>query len=134
MTMSTNYIPPRFSEYLETAPPETLYHYTSQTGLLNIIETAELWATKVQYMNDATEFYRALNMARSILDDMIGQTLIETPVTAHAQLKRSLAGLEGINIFAACFCEDGDLLSQWRGYSESGGGASIGFGSAKLTK
>jgi len=27
----------------------------------------------------------------------------------------------------ACFCEDGNLLSQWRGYGDSGDGLAIGF-------
>lgn len=30
-------------------------------------------------------------------------------------------------VFVACFCESGDLLSQWRGYAEEGGGYSVGF-------
>ncbi|WP_131820957.1 DUF2971 domain-containing protein, partial [Mycobacterium intracellulare] len=30
-------------------------------------------------------------------------------------------------IHAACFCEDGDLLSQWRGYGANGGGYAIGI-------
>jgi hypothetical protein len=111
-----------------------LYHYTGQVSLLSIINTAELWATKVQYMNDATEFNLALSMARQILDDRIGATLIGTPITAYAQLRDSLTGLEDINIFAACFCEDGDLLSQWRGYADAGGGSSIGFDSYVLTE
>jgi hypothetical protein len=38
----------------------------------------------VQYMNDSTEFNLALSMARQILDDMIGRTLIQTPVTCTA--------------------------------------------------
>jgi hypothetical protein len=55
----------------------------------------------------------------------------EVATSAHARefLRRS----EGWNnpmvqaVFAACFCEDGDLLSQWRGYTEAGGGYALGF-------
>ena len=36
-------------------------------------------------------------------------------------------GLEDINIFAACFCAKGDLLSQWRGYAGGNHGYAIGF-------
>jgi hypothetical protein len=125
------YVPPAFSANRSTCP-EVLYHYRGQDGLLSIIDTAELWATKIQYMNDATEFNIALSMARQILDHMIGETLVLTPVKAHVQLRDSLAGIEAINIFAACFCENGDLLSQWRGYAASGGGSAIGFDSRVL--
>lgn len=30
-------------------------------------------------------------------------------------------------IYVACFCEDDDLLSQWRGYPAEGGGYALGF-------
>jgi hypothetical protein len=34
--------------------------------------------------------------------------------------------------FITCFCENGDLLSQWRGYSDQGEGFAIGFSVAWL--
>jgi hypothetical protein len=34
-------------------------------------------------------------------------------------------------VYITCFCEDGDLLSQWRGYADPGGYA-IGFDAAEL--
>jgi len=107
-------------------PPHTLYHYTGQAGLIGIIGAAELWATKIQYMNDATEFGLALRLARETLDHLTSNS---TPSERNAcvQLKRSLEGLEDINIFAVCFCEHGDLLSQWRGYAGNSSGYAIGF-------
>jgi hypothetical protein len=35
--------------------------------------------------------------------------------------------------FVACFCKDGDLLSQWRGYGGSGAGFALGFSSVWLS-
>jgi hypothetical protein len=32
----------------------------------------------------------------------------------------------GIRVYAACFCEKGDLLSQWRGYTDTADGYAIG--------
>ena len=32
-------------------PPAVLHHYTSSDGLLGIIQTRELWATNVLYLN-----------------------------------------------------------------------------------
>jgi hypothetical protein len=139
MTMNINYVPPTFAEHLKENPKETLYHYTGQLGLLGIIERSELHATKVQYMNDATEFSLALSMAREVLDAMgvvpISNNLYtsgKSNQTICSMLRRSLTGLEDINIFAACFCADGDLLSQWRGYAVAAGGCSIGFDSHAL--
>jgi hypothetical protein len=54
---------------------------------------------------------------------MVSDLSNDLPRKAACQkLRGSLSGLGDINIFVACFCEDGDLLSQWRGYSESSAG------------
>ena len=68
------YEPPAFAEHFEKLPPDILYHYTGQIGLLGIIEQAELWATKIQYMNDATEFGLALRLARQELENIINNS------------------------------------------------------------
>jgi hypothetical protein len=131
--MSTDYTPPTFTRHVKTKPPDTLYHYTGQLGLLGITQTAELWATKIQYMNDATEFHRALSMACNQLDVMVSDLSNDLARKAACQkLRGSLSGLGDINIFVACFCEHGDLLSQWRGYSENSAGCSIGFDAQQL--
>jgi hypothetical protein len=56
------FVPPTFTEQFERVPPDTLYHYTGQTGLVGIVQKEELWATKIQYMNDATEFGLAIRL------------------------------------------------------------------------
>jgi hypothetical protein len=126
------YEPPAFAEHFEKLPPDILYHYTGQIGLLGIIEQAELWATKIQYMNDATEFGLALRLARQELENIINNSAHSSEKAASVRLQESLHGLEDINIFAVCFCENGDLLSQWRGYAGGKYGYSIGFDSDAL--
>ena len=44
-------------------PPEILYHYTTQEGLLGIIKDKVIWATHTQYLNDQAEFSYALRLA-----------------------------------------------------------------------
>jgi hypothetical protein len=126
------YEPPAFVEHFNKAPPDVLFHYTGQAGLLGIIGRAELWATKIQYMNDATEFGLALRMAREWLGTMISNSHHSAEKAACVQLRNSLVGLEDINIFAVCFCEKSDLLSQWRGYAGGSYGYAIGFDSDAL--
>lgn len=38
----------------------------------------------------------------------------------------------GVTNFVICFCEEGDKLSQWRGYADNGKGVSIGFSEHEL--
>jgi hypothetical protein len=47
-------------EHLYRQPPDILYHYTTQPGLLGIIRTQEIWASHTQYLNDAREFRHAI--------------------------------------------------------------------------
>ena len=66
--MSDSHLPQKFVEVYQIDLPEILYHYTDQNGLLGIIERSEMWATKVQYMNDATEFGAVLDLACTRLE------------------------------------------------------------------
>ena len=45
--MANLYEPPSFVQHFQKLPPDHLYHYTGQIGLLGIVESAELWATKI---------------------------------------------------------------------------------------
>ena len=118
--------------HVREAPPGVLYHYTTQAGLLGIVQGEELWATKIQYMNDASEFDLALRLTRQHLDQIINATNHPSEKSAATELRNSLEGIGDINIFAACFCENGDLLSQWRGYTGDEYGYAIGFDSEAL--
>src|SRR5678816_1780308 len=44
--------------------PPRLYHYTTPAGLLGIVENNKLWATHINYLNDATE----LGYARALVE------------------------------------------------------------------
>jgi hypothetical protein len=133
--MSTKpFVPPAFDQHFQQPPPDILYHYTTQAGLIGIIENVELWATKVQYLNDASEFTLALDMMRRALERAMSRLSTPSEKAAAAELSKSLAGLEDINICAASFCENGDLLSQWRGYAGSGGGYAVGLHTDRLTQ
>jgi hypothetical protein len=44
------------------APRETLYHYTSLSGLLGIIDGSELRASDIRYMNDSAELRHMLDL------------------------------------------------------------------------
>lgn len=39
---------------------------------------------------------------------------------------------EDSDVFVVCFCEEHDLLSQWRGYAKGRGGFAIGFSAPEL--
>jgi hypothetical protein len=106
--------------------PSRLYHYTNAGGLLGIIEQNKLWATHVNYLNDASE----LRYARSLVEAALSG-YEQTGNSAHASefVRRARDMFDvskTMDVFVSCFCEEGDLLSQWRGYAQAGEGYSIG--------
>lgn len=109
--------------------PKLLYHYTDGDGLLGIVNSKTLWATKIQYLNDVSE----LNHAISVATDVISNLEKEESSNALVPVTRFLRGIrekferfEKINIFVCSFSYEHDLLSQWRAYCHDGGYA-LGF-------
>ena len=105
--------------------PDLVYHYTNVEGLKGILESGQIWATQTGYLNDSKELSYGRDLALDVRREI-------TPVGAveEAWLKRITpaisAGIPGAEAYVACFCEQGDLLSQWRGYGR-GNGYSIGL-------
>lgn len=108
-------------------PKERLYHYTSFNGLLGIVHSRSLWASDIRYMNDSAELKHTA--------DLISAEISRRIAAGHARpdlLNQFLDWVthritNGHMLFAASFRSNGNLLSQWRGYSRHGKGVSVGF-------
>jgi hypothetical protein len=108
--------------------PRRLHHYTTPEGLLGITSTSALWASDVRYLNDASE----LTYAAELVADVVGDVIADTDSDVLGPLLPDRRGAAnpfefGARPFVACFCEDEDLLSQWRGYRAGEVGYSLGF-------
>jgi hypothetical protein len=118
-----------------------LYHYTTAEGLIGIVKSQALWATNAEFLNDAQELqfgrhelHDALVAAADKLsppDDESGdanysRATIMRSAAAHLFPGGPFAQRQFHVVHVACFCEKGDLLSQWRGYGAAGGYA-VGF-------
>ena len=116
------------------ATPDILYHYTDQKGLLGIIESRSLWASKIRHLNDTSEFLHGISVARSLLRENAESTTNNFTRKYCETLKGSLNRVEEINVFVVCFSASENLLSQWRAYSKDGIGYSLGFDTALLER
>lgn len=109
-------------------PEQILYHYTDQTGFLGIFSNEEIWATKIQYLNDTKEFALGLDITA---EELKKSHLNKSPMSNDREFISSLIeeteNIRSCNICVCSFSENKDLLSQWRGYSKGQGGYSIGF-------
>ncbi|NNC17377.1 DUF2971 domain-containing protein [Corallococcus exiguus] len=121
---------------MDNNPPITLYHYTDARGLLGILDTKHFWFSQAGFLNDSTELTHADSIIRSALNRRLEFT---KSLAAREMLTAALNSVDPFSTysagsFIACFCENGDLLSQWRGYGSSGGGFALGFESKQLER
>jgi hypothetical protein len=117
---------------LQGPTPDVLWHYTDAEGAKGIIETQELWATDALFMNDPSELQLVKAMFEHMTQDddvLVPYLTTDTERDAFkAALNEELNGpASDFGIYAVCFCEDGDLLSQWRSYGRRGGGYALGL-------
>lgn len=90
-------------EILET-PHKPLYHYTSRDVFWKIIDGESMLARHIMFSND----YHENEIGRRKITNAM-KDVADTDLTATDALP-----------FMICFCENGDLLSQWRGYAKEG--------------
>lgn len=97
--------------------PDVLYHYTAIETAQKIVDSRELWATNPHYVNDSKEMQFAVDIFESVAANV--------GFAPSYMVKGMTRGLPNI-LYITSFSEDGDSLSQWRGYCPDGG-VSLGF-------
>lgn len=108
-------------------PLRTLYHYTTQEGLLGIIESRSIWASEIRYLNDTTEFQTGLEVVSAALRARLDDIGSDEGDARGEAIFRDFATVEEAKVFVLSLTEKGDDLSQWRAYGGSHSGFSIGF-------
>lgn len=113
-------------EYLTSAPPPKLYHYTSGESLIEIIETQCLYATERSYLNDPEEFHWGLSALRESFSSNVGNKYFAKYIK---QMNIALDRLDkdSLPMFVLSLSANPDLLSQWRAYADNGKGVAIGL-------
>lgn len=105
-----------------------LCHYTTLDGALGIIQSGDLWLSHLRFSNDDGEFVYGLDLVRTELAE---QEAAASGDAKRVELIRAVQTLIDEQreqpIYICCFCEHENLLSQWRGYADNGGGVSVEF-------
>jgi hypothetical protein len=114
------------------ALPPVLYHYTSMSGLLSVVETGHIWATNIRYLNDASESQQIWKFVVQRLRKRLDTADKPTSERLLQILHLAEQPRESFPDFVACFSEEKDLLSQWRSCCPNGNGVSIGFDTRAL--
>lgn len=99
-----------------------LYHYTSNEALLSIIKSRKIWLTSLTESNDPLEGDFFYDQVRDCLFQEDVANHIRDTFNYQVQAYKFAKSALGM-----CFSQEGDLLSQWRGYADDGSGVAIGF-------
>ena len=90
-----------------------------------------LWLSKFTSTNDISEIRLAIEHFRAFVEkEAVGAEREEAALLHDAA--RRLEGYRDVNICLASFCEERDLLSQWRSYGNDGRGVALGFSATNL--
>jgi len=108
-------------------PQGVLYHYTTFTGLLGIVKSKSLWASDIRYMNDSAELRHTADLIRMEVRERIEAGHPDSALLTQFVDWVAHRITNGHLLFGASFRSQGNLLSQWRGYSTPGRGVSLGF-------
>jgi hypothetical protein len=121
------------NDHINKPIPTTLWHYTSFNALLGIVSSKKIWATEYRFLNDREEFSHARKLAQELVEEQsefIGKEFPARYVlhqTVNLAFNTGHLHDERLRIMVASFSEEGDQLSQWRGYAGNSTGVSIGL-------
>lgn len=123
-----------WSQYQRQRPP-LLFHYTTIPGLIGILKEGNLWATDFRFLNDSSELQYAREMVIGRIEKEISSGEKSTTQRLFWERAKEVFKARPSDYrFLSCFCENGDLLSQWRGYAGGTGGFCIGFDSTVINE
>lgn len=115
----------------ENEPPEHLYHYTDLEGVEGILSSKCLWMSKFTASNDISEITLAISQFQNFVESRVAALAPDEASFLH-EAATQLDGFRRTNICLASFCEQPDLLSQWRSYGNDGRGIALGFDTRAL--
>ncbi len=118
-------------EVPKTEFPTSVYHYTSLSSLVQILQVRQLWASDARYLNDAQEVQFGISIAKNVVE---GQNFPEREEWLRILNENdgSLNGAIALDVepYVVSFTCDGDNLEMWRGYG--GEGCAIEFDASVL--
>lgn len=127
-----------------------LYHYCSTEKVYNILKSKTIRLSDITKSNDSLEmnilfpefFVELLNIYNDLkgfnyefcYSKEKGSIAWQHFVCDLEKKITNLAQIGGISTYVMCFTEEGDLLSQWRGYADDAQGIALGFDFSRLKK
>ncbi|RAZ75478.1 DUF2971 domain-containing protein [Planococcus halotolerans] len=116
----------------KNSPNEVLYHYTSLTSLMGMVESRKIWMSKADFLNDSSEmvyFSEVLKKSVSHMKD------VDSAEAWHHYIRKfedCMNGFlndideDGLEVYVFSLSHNKDSLALWYNYAQ-GDGYNIGF-------
>jgi hypothetical protein len=102
-----------------------LHHYTTLDGAVSILSGGDLWLSNARFSNDDEEVRYGHRIVTEVIDGMMKKAGKPAARGELAEVRARVDAAIGDQAYICCFCEKDNLLSQWRGYADNGGGVSV---------
>ncbi len=117
-----------FQRVKTESPPQTLFHYTNDTGLHGILESGKLRLSNIFSLNDPSEISHGLSHAITILNEEVSNGTPQSKAFADKFARFCKDGLSNSAHFFVCsFSTNDHDLGQWRAYADNGRGYALEF-------
>ena len=110
---------------------QILYHYCHRDVLWSIIEKGNIWLSDIFRLNDSHELKWGRNSFVNVLvenPELFDDDFRDFAIYMVFDMQRD------VRPFVVSFSANGDLLSQWRAYSDDGSGFSLGLRASHIHK
>lgn len=115
-----------YEEIVDYNIAPVVYHYCSEKAFKNIIANKSLYLSDVTKGSDTSEFHRYIKYLYELQNRDKPHTKIHTS---------EFADFYNDHLYrCACFCKEGDILTQWERYADDARGLAIGFNTNELQK
>jgi hypothetical protein len=108
--------------------PGFVHHYTSVATMTKIVESRQIWATSISYLNDTREREGFLTEAVKMMPNLAADAGYDASAFEE-YLRDGHTPIAEVSFLpsVSSFSRYSDSLPQWRSYCSQGNGISIGF-------
>lgn len=104
-----------------------LFHYTKTSSLLGILDSQELYFSRLRNLNDASEGRAVLDIIKALEPTSIAKNLIQFVKNNYSSIEKKAR-----SSYSFSFTTEEDDASQWDRYADHGKGVCIEFSSDQL--
>ena len=109
-----------------------IYHYTDLNGLRGIVDNHDLWLTHSRFSNDDEELTHGFQIVKKVIEEELAGDIDRRRKEYLGNVIAIFELPKAEGVYICCFCEEDNLLSQWRSYGANGTGVSLSFDPARF--